>query len=72
MTDYRSRLAAVQAAIDAVLEGGQSVRYEGRMITLADLGELRALERDYTAQVAAQANARAGRGRSRISYAAPY
>lgn len=72
MTDYRTRLAAVQAAIDAVLEGGQSVRFEGRWISMADLEQLRALERDYTAKVAAQANARAGRGRARINYAVPY
>jgi hypothetical protein len=72
VTDYRTRLAAVQAAIDAVIEGGQSVRYEGRWITLADLGELRALEREYTGKVAAQANSRAGRGRARISYAVPH
>ena len=72
MSDYRTRLAAVQAAIDAVLEGAQSVRYEGRWITLADLGELRLLENEYTAKAAAQANARAGRGRARISYAVPH
>lgn len=72
MTDYRTRLAAVQAAINAVLEGAQSVRYEGRIITLANLDSLRLLEREYETKVGAQANARAGRGRSRISYAVPY
>jgi hypothetical protein len=72
VTDYRTRLAAVQAAIDAVLEGGQTVRYGDRWVSLADLGELRALEDSYTAKVAAQANARAGRGRARISYAVPH
>lgn len=72
MTDYRTRLAAVQAAIDAVLEGAQSVRYEGRIVTLPDLAELRALEREYTNKAAAQANARASRGRARISYAVPH
>lgn len=71
MTDYRTRLAAVQAAIDAVLEGGQLVRYGERQVTMADLEQLRLLEREYTSQVAAQANARAGRGRARISYAVP-
>lgn len=72
MTDYRTRLAAVQEAINDVLAGGQSVRFEGRWISMADLEQLRALERDYTAKVAAQANARAGRGRARINYAVPY
>lgn len=72
MTDYRTRLAAVQAAIDAVLEGGQAVRYGERQVTMADLEQLRALEREYTNKAAAQANARAGRGRARISYAVPH
>lgn len=65
-TVAQERLAAVQEAIDKILKGGQSVRYGERQVTRADLGTLRTLEKDYTADVAAEANR--NRGRNRISY----
>ncbi|SEI17176.1 hypothetical protein [Pseudomonas asplenii] len=66
MTQAQEQLAAVQAAIAKVLKGGQSVRYGDRQVTRADLGMLRKLEKDYSAQV--QAEQQKKRGRNRISY----
>ncbi len=65
-TVAQERLAAVQEAINKILKGGQSVRYGERQVTRADLGTLRTLEKDYAADVAAEANR--SRGRNRISY----
>lgn len=65
-TVAQERLAAVQDAINKILKGGQSVRYGERQVTRADLGTLRTLEKDYAADVAAEANR--SRGRNRISY----
>jgi len=49
----RQRLAQVDAAISAVLYGGQSYKLGSRSLTRADLAELRAL-RDALAAQAAQ------------------
>lgn len=64
---YATRLAKVRDAIDAILDGAQSVRYGERQVTLADLGELRRLEKDYEASATAEARA----GRNRVTYVVP-
>lgn len=67
MTEAQQRLADVRAAIKDILEKGQSVRKDGRELRRADLGSLRALEAQYTRDVAAEQFARRG-ARNRISY----
>ena len=46
------RLAQVDAAIAAVLAGGQSYKLGSRSLTRADLAQLRALRDDLAAQAA--------------------
>lgn len=48
----RQRLEQVDAAISAVLYGGQSYKLGSRSLTRADLAELRALRDDLAAQAA--------------------
>lgn len=67
MTEAQQRLADVRAAIKDILEKGQSVRKDGRELRRADLGSLRALEAQYTHDVAAEQLAQRG-ARNRISY----
>lgn len=67
MTEAQQRLADVRAAIKDILEKGQSVRKDGRELRRADLGSLRALEAQYTRDVAAEQLAQRG-ARNRISY----
>lgn len=40
MSDLQARLDAIGEAIDAIITGGQSVAYEGRAVTKADLSRL--------------------------------
>jgi hypothetical protein len=44
MATYAEQLASVQAAITTIEEGGQEVRFEGRMVRYADLPVLYARE----------------------------
>lgn len=69
MTDAEQRLADVRAGIKAVIEKGQRMRRGDREIQRAELASLRLLEDQLNKQVSAENAARAGRGRSRISYA---
>lgn len=69
MTDAEQRLADVRAGIKAVIEKGQRMRRGDREIQRAELASLRMLEDQLIKQVSAEKAARAGRGRSRISYA---
>lgn len=66
---YATRLQKVRDAIDAILDGAQSVSYAGRQVTLANLGQLRELEKEY--ETATAAEAATSTGRSRIIYAIP-
>lgn len=66
---YAERLVKVQAAIDALVSSGQSVSYEGRNLTMANLSELRKLETEY-ANKAAQELANCP-SRSRTYYPTP-
>lgn len=66
MTPAEQQLKDVQNAITKVLRGGQTVRYGERLVTRADLGMLRKLEKDYASAVLAEQNR--SRGRNRISY----
>lgn len=54
------RLALVRAAIDDILIGGQSVSYNGRSVTMANLPALRDLERAYLIEANREAAAAAG------------
>lgn len=45
-----ARLAQVDAAIEAVLAGGQSYKLGSRSLTRADLSQLRALRKELAAQ----------------------
>lgn len=62
-------LSATRRAILEILNTGQSVSKEGRVLTMADLGALRSLEKDYEAEVATE-TAKAS-GRNRIIYVNP-
>lgn len=53
MTDTQARLDAYKAAELSVLKG-QSVRYGERMLTLADLSEIRKAIAQLTAQLSAE------------------
>lgn len=66
---YSERLAAVKAAIDDLVAGGQSVSYEGRSLTMANLAELRKLESEYESKAAEELAKTAGR--SRVYYVTP-
>lgn len=52
----REQLNQVNAAISAVLVGGQSYKIGSRSLTRADLALLRSMQQDLTAQLAAQDN----------------
>lgn len=67
MTEAQQRLADVRAAINAILEKGQSVRKDGRELRRADLASLRMLEEQYARAEAAERLARSG-ARNRINY----
>lgn len=66
---YAERLAKVKLAIDDILEGGQNVSYEGRSLGMANLSELRKLEKDYENQAAGELALTPGR--NRIIYITP-
>ena len=68
MTDAQQRLDEVRAAISRVLKNGQRLRRQDREVQLAELNGLRLLEKQYAAEVAAEAAALKGRGRNRVSY----
>ena len=65
----KEMLSSTRAAIKEILDSGQSVSKEGRVLTMADLRTLRDLEKDYEAEVAAE-DAKAA-GRNRIIYVVP-
>lgn len=65
MTDTQARLDAYKAAELSVLKG-QSVRYGERMLTMADLSEIRKA----IAQLTAQLSAEHGRATTRSSLSA--
>ncbi len=68
---YTVRLEKVRAAIDAVLEGGQAVGYDGQQMSMANLAQLRQLEKDYVAEAAKEKKAGARR-RNRVTYGRPF
>jgi hypothetical protein len=70
MPTYAERLVKVRAAIDALLETGQGVSYEGRSLQMADLESLRKLEEIYLAKALVEAS-ECPPGRNRIFYVAP-
>ncbi|MED5608501.1 hypothetical protein VV867_12470 [Pseudomonas sp. JH-2] len=55
MSTAQQRLDDVRVAIKAVLETGQSIRFEGRQVDRAQLASLRLLEEQYAAQAAQEA-----------------
>ena len=55
MTRPAERLAQVDAAIEAVLSGGQSYKLGSWSVTRADLAQLRALREELAAQAAQEA-----------------
>lgn len=57
-----ARLAQVDAAIEAVLSGGQSYKLGSWSVTRADLAQLRALRDDLAAQAAQEAGSGLLRG----------
>ena len=71
MATYTQRLIGVQAAIDALLTTGQSVRFENRTITFAQLAELQKLETQYQSLAAMEKRAARGGGRAGITYVTP-
>jgi hypothetical protein len=62
-------LSAVREAILEILQTGQAVTKEGRVLTMADLQTLRNLEKDYEAEVAAESATKSGR--NRLIYVTP-
>ena len=69
MATYTQQLENVRKTIKSILETGQSVSYQGRSLTHANITELRKLEKEYEA-LAANENA-AKPGRNRIVYVTP-
>ena len=67
MATAAERLAEVQSAISAVLNGGQSVQFGDRRVQMADLAELRRAESELIAVVASQTR----KGRNRVLYVIP-
>lgn len=67
-TTYAAKLALVEAAIEAVLTGGQDVTFDGKRVTEADLSQLQKLEAYYQGKAAREANGGAG---IRVRYAVP-
>jgi hypothetical protein len=66
-TDWAARLQLVQAAIDAILTGGQDVQFDGKRVVEADLDKLRLLEAEYEGRANRQANG----GGIRVRYGVP-
>jgi hypothetical protein len=52
---WAAKLALVEAAIEAVLTGGQDVQFDGKRVTEADLSQLQKLEQYYTSKAAREA-----------------
>lgn len=71
MATYTERLAAVRTAIDELVAGGQSVQYQGRSLTMANLDTLMKLEERYAEKAAQEEMSACDRGRSRIVYVTP-
>lgn len=69
MATYTERLVLVRAAIDQILSSGQNVSYQGRSLGMANLSELRKLEKEYEA--AAALETAKCKGRSRLIYVTP-
>lgn len=65
MATTAERLTLVRAAIDEILTTGQSVSADGRRLDMANLAELRKMENDLKAELAAQS------GKTRIRYVRP-
>lgn len=66
---YTERLQLVRDAIDKIVSGGQTVQFDGRSLSRANLEELTKLETLYESRAAREANPKAGR--SRIIYVTP-
>lgn len=66
---YTQRLAKVREAIDRILAGAQSWRFNERQYTRADLGTLQQMERHYAKLAAREQRPAVGRrGRNRVRY----
>jgi hypothetical protein len=65
MATATERLAKVRAAIDEILDTGQAVSADGRALTMASLRDLREMEKDLKAEIAASAT------RARVRYVRP-
>ncbi|WP_324710107.1 hypothetical protein [Pseudomonas citronellolis] len=63
MSTAQQRLDDVRAAIKAVLETGQSIRFEGRQVDRAQLASLRVLEAQYAEDASREAAASSTRPR---------
>ncbi len=63
MSTAQQRLNDVRAAIKAVLETGQSIRFEGRQVDRAQLASLRVLEELYAEDASREAAATSKRPR---------
>ncbi|SDJ60922.1 hypothetical protein [Pseudomonas indica] len=61
MSTAQQRLEEVQAAINDILQNGQSVRRGDRQVDRAQLASLRMLEAEYAKAAAAEASAAARR-----------
>lgn len=66
---YADQLALVRSAITEILTSGQSVSYQGRSLSMADLKTLRELEKDYEEKAAQEVAS--SKGRSRLTYVTP-
>lgn len=66
---YTERLAKVREAIDKILSGSQSWRFNDRQYTRADLGTLQMMEKRYAKLAAQEQASKTGRaGRNRVRY----
>lgn len=70
MATYADRLQLVRNAIDEILITGQAVSYEGRNLSMANLRDLRDLEKQYQTEAAKEAAAK--QGRNRLIYFTPH
>lgn len=68
---YTDRLVAVRTAIDELVAGGQSVTYQGRSISMANLDSLMKLEEKYSNLAAQEGLSDCNKGRSRVVYVTP-
>lgn len=73
MPTYAERLVKVRDAIDAILTTGQGMTEQGRQLQMANLSELRKLEKDYEREAAAEVQkaSQTSRGRNRLIYVTP-